>query len=337
MVRGLAFESDRPFLSGYGALAVGGIERVQVDEYQDWGVPIGSPGTDRPFDASGTATIIAVQHSGGSSVTITGVAPGTARLRILEPGTQLLLDSIPIDVGAVAHERLAGWASGFLAPDAPTRALFAGADASLHFALVAADGADLWDDSVHIGVTAGRDARVHVPASGAVELVVSRAAGTSRFVFPVVSEIDDIVLGATWLLGPGTGAPPTDVAGGIDLHTDPSVSNDDPSVVCAVGMLGLASVEGVPFEVSVDDPVLVSLTASDTCVLLNVRDGLPAPATFATELHFSALGLRRRVQVRVHVTPADAASPLVSSATPWAPGAARTNTLLLGERASAER
>src|SRR5262249_34824128 len=80
------------------ATAVGGTQGLTVVT----GATSGAPTFTLPFDATTTSPMLAVTDVAPPKLTVEGLAGGTSDLRLVEPGTELLYDRLPLDVAAVA-------------------------------------------------------------------------------------------------------------------------------------------------------------------------------------------------------------------------------------------
>ncbi len=138
------------------ATALGGRQVVRVLH----GPFLTSPPFDRPFTAAMRGDALAVASQDGPDVGIVGVVPGSAYLRILQPGTGDLYDRILLPVAPAARASLAQPALRF---DAPRRAgtfpdwvIWAGRDLPLVVAIEAADGERVVDDGMTVNGVSGR-------------------------------------------------------------------------------------------------------------------------------------------------------------------------------------
>src|SRR5262249_3182173 len=80
------------------ATAIGGTQQLTVVT----GATSGAPAFALPFDATTTSPSLAVTDVAPPKLPVEGLGAGTSDLRLVEPGTQLLYDRLPLDVTAVA-------------------------------------------------------------------------------------------------------------------------------------------------------------------------------------------------------------------------------------------
>ena len=314
LVDQLFFAGSSPTAHSFWDLAEGGTERVRVQT----GIGLGDPPYARAFDArSSDASILVIGTTAPPDVTLHGAAVGHAYLRVLEPGSNLLLDRVDVRVGAVASVSVESFLSILIDPDHPQIvAVWADGALDLITSLRDAGGLVLWDDSLvvvgHptrvIELPAGLAFAATAPTTGALDLVLTRDAASHPVSMPVVTTATSIAL-----LG-------TTTALTIDLGTS--------TYVCAMARSATGLIAGARFAVTlptvlVDDPtagIEVDGRRLDGCI------GVRATAVGTGALTLAAGGATATVQIDVR--PASA-SPLtgppldLGRARGWARGGER--------------
>src|SRR5262244_2672009 len=136
--------------------ALGGRQVVRVLH----GPFVSSPPFVQPFNAGLRGDALAIASLDGPDIGIVGVAPGSAYLRIVQPGTGDLYDRILLPVAPAARASLVQPA---LRVDAPRRTgrlhdwvIWAGRDLPLVVAVEASNGDRLVDDGMTVNGVAGR-------------------------------------------------------------------------------------------------------------------------------------------------------------------------------------
>jgi hypothetical protein len=326
---GLAFAGVSPSPHPVYALALGGRERIRVLDVGLYPPTVGDPGTHRAFTASSTGpSTFRVEGVSPPELTVVAVAPGVAHLRIDEPRTGLLIDTIAIGVERVVETRLSTYASRIVFPDRGIDEVAVGAVDSLDVALYGASGAQLADDTL---VLHGGD--LSAPAHGAIEVIAERDAERVSRILPVVIAATELVVslyGYVASLDAAFGAPTT-------LETDTlALGGSDLALMCAVPLDGTLVVAGAPLLVTSDDETVLTVVDEEKgCLLLQVASGdldagvALAAGDYATDLHLTALGVTRTIHVTVSLR--YPGSALVSG-----PPSPRT-VASLGERAAAPR
>jgi hypothetical protein len=293
---GLAF-------AGVVPIAVGGSERVRVLDVGATRPSSSDPGTSRRFAASSTGpSTFRVVDVAPPDLVLLGVAPGVAHLRIEEPSTSLLIDTIAIEVERVVETRLFTEASRVVFPERGVAEVASGAVDSLGVALYGASGAQLADDSLvlHGGV-------LSAPSRGAVEVVVERDAERVSRVMPVVDSATELVVA----IG-GFVASLGDSLGPVTLEDGDTVAfeSGDVAELWAVLLDGSLVVAGAELVATSDDEsVLTASSVGRGSMLIEVAGGdvdagVPlAPGSYETDLHLWSLDVTRTIHVTLTVPP----------------------------------
>lgn len=163
------------------------------------GASLGSPKFEGEFDAEVATTndIMEIDSVAPPDVVVSGVHLGSAFLRLLEPGTDILLDRVQLAVDAIATAD-AFPAELALVPSEPF-ALLANADVILVARLKSSGGGRLIDESTTMtgdGVfarLAWDSFRVHTPPAD-FDVQVNAGDGSFTDLIPVVTSVDDIEL-----------------------------------------------------------------------------------------------------------------------------------------------
>jgi hypothetical protein len=191
-VTGLYFHADTCAVGS--AVAVGGTVHF-------WLEPI----DDRPlvaFDAVSSSPAVLEVGTNEHGVTVTGRTPGTAYVRVLDAGGQLL-DRLPIEVATIARARLAASGGRLFEPVSPDDALyFPGARARFRPTVVDGDGRELADRALTIvaasepftGTTCDLDT---VTGDGGFAVALDVGGGRAYAGVGVATSIDAIALEAS--------------------------------------------------------------------------------------------------------------------------------------------
>jgi hypothetical protein len=111
-----------------------------------------------PYDVAVSGGAFTAEIDGPSSVRIVGAADGTAELRLLEPGTELLYDRIALSVATATSATIAScdlWDDG-----AKTHELWGGSDQTAEIVLTdASGGGPLADDRMQLQTPVGAQPR----------------------------------------------------------------------------------------------------------------------------------------------------------------------------------
>jgi hypothetical protein len=178
---------------GVPATALGGHQTVRV---------LGTADVDGPeylssYDAvSDDPTVLVVSAEDGGPIDVQGVGEGSAYLRLLQPGTNLLLDRVRLQVAAVARVELAPRPWWFRSPG--RWALWASSPVDV--------AAHLRDASDHIVVDEGTtitgadvtqtlawdEIEVVAPAAGTTTIHVEAAGTATDIDIPVVDHLDSV-------------------------------------------------------------------------------------------------------------------------------------------------
>jgi hypothetical protein len=255
MIDGLHFSGAAPSVHSLFAIAVGGTERVRVQ--RDPGLR-GTPYAGA-FDArSSDPSILAIDSVDGSDVTLAAVAAGHAYLRIVEPGTEILLDRVDIQVSAVSAQTVTTFAASISgASTTDVAAVWSDASVRLILGLRDPSGVFLWDDSLSVAghpttlveIPAGLRIDAVAPVSGTLVLTTTRDAGTDHITLPVVVDATGIELSGDALhvevggtasicaVGHASGGL---IAGAPVTATLPAIVEDAPAAV--------PTVDGIPLE-----------------------------------------------------------------------------------------
>lgn len=178
------------------ATARGGTQTITVVT----GSSLSSPTFGDEFDAEIATTNDVMQIASVSppTVVVSGIHAGKAFLRLLEPGTDLLLERVQLGVDAVATADAFPAELSIVAEE--PYALLAGTDVVLVARLESSAGARLIDESMTfsgdaiVGRTAWDSFRVHAPSAEFDVQVTTGDGSPFTHTVPVVGSIDDIEL-----------------------------------------------------------------------------------------------------------------------------------------------
>jgi hypothetical protein len=256
-------------------VARGGTERLIV---LDLTPPPGATtvGTMRPFDAaSSDPSVLGIDALAPPSVTVRGSADGVARLRILEPGTELLLDSVVVTVEDVDEIRITTPESTLLAPRRSVGAQAAGGTMELGVELIGTSGTQLWDDSMRVQI-AGLRADGSVPDVGAVLVSVDRTVASRLFTLPIVAHATDLRV--------------VEVGSGTTLADDAALSLAGFVQLCALPFVDDEPIAGavVTFTAS-DSRALSFLDTGHGCVMVVAGSEPARSGPVASDIHVHAL------------------------------------------------
>ena len=189
------------------ATAVGGTQQLTVVT----GATSGAPTFALPFDATTTSPDLAVTDVAPPKLTVEGLAAGTSDLRLVEPGTQLLYDRLPLAVAAVATVDLrplvysvATSDADFAANTGAGWAMLAGGTDDVLVRLGAGDGTRIVDQRMTIAATGSAFAsgqmlawdtlRVRATGAGEGTLIVRTGDGaTHPQAVPLAAAVDDVL------------------------------------------------------------------------------------------------------------------------------------------------
>ena len=247
-----------------------------------------------------------------------GQSAGHAYLRIVEPGTDILLDRVDVRVAAVAAVHVTTVLAAFSsAADDEITAVWTGARAQLVVTLVDASGGVLWDDSLEVAghpstlvqVPVGLELTAVAPASGTLALMLVRDAATHPVSLPVVSSATGIALfpdDATIELTLGTttffcalGRTATGlIAGAPVAATHPAGVSDAPDAIPQIDGVPVDGCVGIRGDALGLARVTISIGAQATDVAVTVVPGavpLEGPAIDLGHLHgWTSAGERLR-------------------------------------------
>jgi hypothetical protein len=200
---GMRSGSEGPFgLQWPRDTVIGGEQTIRIYLDGDGTQPL-----DLPFDASMTTPALSVQRTAGATVTVRGEAQGSGRLRITEPGTDLLYDRIELGAGDI--DEISVLPAGRLLFDAdllgdhPPLAAMVGGDARVTALLYAADGTRLVDETLQFDAAAGLrpdpegfvdTVQVSPSAPGDVEIVARSGDRVGYFTVTGVDAPDAVVV-----------------------------------------------------------------------------------------------------------------------------------------------
>lgn len=199
---GLFFQGTAPgdgFAIGVTTTAKGGTQTIQVL----LGNTEGSLPLDQAFDAAtSNVTVASISSVEPPNVIVRGESAGTSSLRLLESGTNKLLDQLSIQVAEIDKVTLFPKESFlFSQDDGSPWALLSGAKVPLVVQLKAKNGDRLIDETLTLTPASGAVTpkswdvfEITAPATGDASFSIQ--AGKSPFTVkaPVVAAIDDIIL-----------------------------------------------------------------------------------------------------------------------------------------------
>jgi hypothetical protein len=250
LVDGLHFSGSAPRSHSLWAIAEGGTERVRVQTEPG----LTGASYDGEFDArSSDESVLGIGTTTGSSVTLLGESSGTAFLRILEPGTNLLLDRVDVRVAPVESVRVSTLLASLTGGTAnEITAVWSGASVQLEVALLDSDGGILWDDSLAVTdhpttlveIPAGLEFGAVAPASGTLELTLTRDAETHPISLPVVTDATGIAL--------------------FPEGTSLEVEVGSTGSICALGRASGGLIAGAPVEATLPSQLAEDPTAAPT-------------------------------------------------------------------------
>lgn len=257
--RGPSF-ADGWFDADVHPMAVGGRQTITID-------PVDLLTSLYDFDADCSSPAFTVASLAPPLVTVKAMSEGSAYLRILEPGTDLLYDRLLINALQVSRVTVSH-STSFLAPTPSTDLHYGGTPMTFMVRIYSGETRLIDEDVIFEAADATSVASVTQSSwdlatvratQGATSLAVrARAAdGTSgERIVPLAWEIDEILNSWYWPL------PPTVVV-------------DTSDVACFYGELGGRPVSGVPFAFRLWDPDGIevfdtepSSTAPTGCVLI---------------------------------------------------------------------
>jgi hypothetical protein len=272
LVDGLAFQRalGGPLLP----IAIGGRIRIRMltaCPTTSWFCTAGPPLT-LPFIArSSDERVLGIGDVDGPEVAVRGASAGSARLRILEPAGDALLDSVVMEVRAVARTRITMTSLDVAAPGEDVVAVWPGSlwQSLVQVRLEAADGTALLDDTLAPRLTQGP-----APASGTVSLRVVREAGEAENTLQVDNRVRTISIATISNEGFFTA-----LLGGEPAIAEPGLEIDEASggqiLLCFAVRGPDGPIAGAPVEVTSSDTALIAVQDSvPGCVyLLGISNG----------------------------------------------------------------
>ncbi len=185
------------FGGGVEVTAVGGIQTIKV--LQDSNTD--SPAFDKAFDAATSdVTVAAISAVAPPDVTVSGESDGTSALRLLESGTDKLLDRVDVHVATIDKVTTFPRELFLVAADDGTPwALLSGGKASLVVQLTSKGGDRLVDETLTLAPDFGKATSqawdlfdVTAPTSGDASYTVAAGKGSFAVKVPVVAAVDKI-------------------------------------------------------------------------------------------------------------------------------------------------
>lgn len=184
-------------VSGVGVTAKGGTQTITAL----LGDALDSPPLDTEFDATTSdIKVAAVSAVEPPNVVISGEGAGTSFVRLLEPGTDKLLDRVSVDVAAIDNVTLRPSELYLLEKEEAPWALLAGGNAPMIVRLSDASGVRLVDDSLTLTSSTGATKRqswdlfeATAPASGDASFAITAGSAPFTATAKVVAALDDIV------------------------------------------------------------------------------------------------------------------------------------------------
>lgn len=264
--QGLYFQGPTPFYgigpNGPLTVAVGGTEKVTVLATSN------SEDTfDSAFDAAGTS-VIQIDEVTPPDVQVSASAAGKGYLRILQKGTDKLLDRVEVLSAKAAKTALVPSTKVWVDTDVPQNgwAVFAGATVQIGAQLHSASDAPLVDQSMKLVITGAGTAdktqalwdvvKLTAGASGDVLVTATLGDGTSfSQSYPVVASIDEI----------------TRVPGALGGPDDAPVAPEEQKILCFRAKAKDLVVVGAPWKLTSDSDVVVEGDLFDSCALVSSK------------------------------------------------------------------
>lgn len=262
------------------ATAVAGTQQLTVVT----GATGGAPAFTLPFDATTTSPSLAVTDVAPPKLTVEGLAAGTSDLRLVEPGTQLLYDRLPLAVAAVATVDLrplvysvATSDADFAANSGAGWAMLAGGTDDLLVRLGAGDGTRIVDQRMTIAATGSAFAsgqmlawdtlRVRAVGAGEGTLVVRTGDGTTHpQTVPLAAAVDDVL----WVSALGAVAPNgTAVVGAAPIY-------------CFRAVSGTSLVAGATWSYTATFGLTLTASVAKNCVVVTAGAGASGGALTVT-------------------------------------------------------
>jgi hypothetical protein len=273
------------FGGGVEITAVGGTQTIKVLEDSN----TDSPAFDRAFDASTSdVTVAAISAVAPPNVTISGEADGTTSLRLLESGTDKLLDRVDVHVAAIDSVAAFPQELFLVASDDGTPwALLSGGKASLVVQLKSKGGDRLVDEELTMTSDFGKATsqawdlfEITAPTSGDASYTVTAGKGSFPVKASVVAAVDKIE--SSKVLN--------------ELGADGQLEAMKDQLLCFIGTSGSARVAGAEWKFTGSSsititPVDATVSSQTSCV--QIKGTAVGPAKLTVE----ASGFSRVVDI----------------------------------------
>ncbi len=277
--------TDNIFKSGLATTARGGRQTVTALT----GSGSGSPPYDGDFDAkTENPSVASVLSIDPPSVDLQGEVFGSTRLRLLEPGTDKLLDRVEVKVAEVAKVSLFPAEMMLISDDDKPWAMLAGSSVPQIVRLENLAGDRLVDEDLDLTAATGNVSRkscdlfaIDAPAQGEASCAIKAGDGSFEATAKVVEKIDEVI--------------GSDGLGNTDEPIAITVEQD--SLVCFLARSGSLPVAGAEWEFALPPSVELGDLQLDfplpSCVTL--RGVSPG----AAELTVKASGVSKVVKLDV--------------------------------------
>lgn len=300
---GLIFHGSGPsgtFLGGtsIAPTAIGGTQSLRIETRRGESLPA--------FRAMSTdPSILDVQSMSGTRITVTGVAEGSARLRVLDTNEgEALIDRVTLHSALVTGTQVAGAIDliSALAPSMP-RTVFAPGEHTIAVHLLDADGGLVVDQSMSvvattapISVEAWDSFTLEVPATGTA-LDVTTGRGDSFVARVDAAAAPDGIALATWL---------------FDDEDDGVLEIREGELLCAIATLGDAWVIGSEPPVASAEIGGVALELQTDMPTWQCAQ-VPALPSGDTNVRFTISGVTQSFSIRVVDSTGASSAALVST------------------------
>ncbi len=262
------------FGGGVAVTAAGGTQTIKVLLSSD----TDGPTFDKVFDAATSdAKVATIGSITPPHVVMHGEAEGATTLRLLESGTDKLLDRVDVQVASIDKVTLFPRELFLIAPDDATpRALLSGAKVPMIVQLSAANKDRLIDEHLTLKPASGAATQqawdlfeITAPATGDASFTVTAGTGSFTPKVPVVAAIDEIT-GSKVL---------------SQLGADGTVEAAQNQVLCFVGLSNKVVTAGAEWKFTGTSTITITLEDQptkglDSCVQVN---GTVGPAKLTVE------------------------------------------------------